>query len=196
VRIGAHPGYPDRANFGRVEMAMSAAEIEAAVREQIDRLEAVVRRLGGEIVHVKPHGALYNRASRDYAIADAIAKTVRSINPALALFGLAGGELLRAGRARGLRVASEVFADRTYQPDGSLTPRGSDDAFITTEAEAVGQVMRIVREGLVRATDGSDVQVTADTVCLHGDGAQALAFAWRLRAELAAAGIAARSFTG
>jgi UPF0271 protein len=146
------------------------------------------------VAHVKPHGTLYHRASRDYAVADAIAKAVRSIDPALALFGLAGGELLRAGRARGLRVASEVFADRTYQPDGSLTPRESTGALITDEALAVAQVMRIVRDGFVRATDGSELPVTADTICLHGDGAQALAFAWRLRAEFAAAGIAVKAF--
>jgi UPF0271 protein len=196
VSIGAHPGLDDRLGMGRRDLPLTPATAADLVATQVGELSQIAQLRGARVTYVKPHGALYNRASRDYAIADAIAKTVRSINPALALFGLAGGELLRAGRARGLRVASEVFADRTYQPDGSLTPRGSDDAFITTEAEAVGQVMRIVREGLVRATDGSDVQVTADTVCLHGDGAQALAFAWRLRAELAAAGIAARSFTG
>jgi UPF0271 protein len=194
VSIGAHPGLNDRLGMGRRDLPLSPADAADLVAAQVGELIELARLRGAKVAHVKPHGTLYNRAARDYAVADAIAKAVRSINPALALFGLAGGELLRAGRARGLRVASEVFADRTYRPDGSLTPRGCADAFITDEAEAVAQIMRIVQDGIVRATDGSELPISADTVCLHGDGAQALAFAWRLRAELAAAGIAVKAF--
>jgi UPF0271 protein len=195
VSIGAHPGLNDRLGMGRRDVPLTPAAAADLIAVQVGELSQLAQLRGAKVTHVKPHGALYHRAARDYSVADSIAKAVRSINPALVLFGLAGGELLRAGRARGLRVASEVFADRTYQPDGSLTPRGRDDALITDEADAVGQILRIVQEGVVRATDGSDLQIAADTVCLHGDGAQALAFAWRLRAELATAGIAVKSFT-
>jgi UPF0271 protein len=194
VSIGAHPGLNDRAGMGRRELPLTPDAAADLIAIQVGELCQLSQLRGTRVTHVKPHGALYHLASRDYTIADAIAKAVRAIDPALALFGLAGGELLRAGRARGLRVASEVFADRTYQPDGSLTPRGRPDALISDEAGAVGQVLRIVQEGVVRATDGTDVPVAADTVCLHGDGAQALGFAWRLRAELAAAGIGVAPF--
>ena len=194
VSIGAHPGMNDRQGMGRRNLPLSPAEAADLIAVQVGELIQLAHLRGARVSHVKPHGVLYLRAARDFAIADAIAEAVRAINPALALYGLAGGELLRAGRARGLRVASEVFADRTYQPDGSLTPRGSADALINDEAEAVAQVLRIVQEGLVRATDGSEMAVVADTVCLHGDGSQALAFAWRLRADLAAAGIGVKAF--
>jgi UPF0271 protein len=195
VAIGAHPGLNDRIGMGRRDLPLSPSSAADLIAVQVGELVQLAHLRGATVTHVKPHGALYNRAAKDPAIADAIAKAVRSIDPSLALIGLAGGELLRAGRARGLRVASEVFADRTYQSDGSLTPRGSADAFITDEAEAVGQVMRIVQDGIIRATDGSEFQIAADTICLHGDGPQALAFAWRLRAELGTAGIAVKAFT-
>ncbi len=148
----------------------------------------------GPVRHVKPHGALYNLAARDRAVADVIAEAVFECDPALILFGLAGSELVAAGRARGLRVASEVFADRTYQADGSLTLRTQADALIVNEEISVAQVLRMVREGVVRATDGTDVEIAADTVCLHGDGAHAVAFARRLSTELRAAGIAIKAF--
>jgi len=184
VAVGAHPGYADRANFGRIELALPPREIGELVRTQIAALQAAAP---GPLRHVKPHGALYNLAARDRAVADAIAAAVRAADASLVLFGLAGGELVRAGRAHGLRVAAEVFADRTYRPDGSLTPRAQPGATIEDEAAAVAQVLRMVREGVVRATDGSDVPVAADTVCLHGDGPHAVAFARCLRRELAAA---------
>ena len=139
--------------------------------------------------HVKPHGALYNLAARDAQVARAIAEAVRAVDPALILVGLAGSALLREGRACGLRVASEVFADCTYQRDGSLTPRTHPDALIADEAAAVAQVLRMVREGVVRATDGTDVPVRADTVCVHGDGPHAVAFARSLHAELTRVGV-------
>ncbi len=189
VAIGAHPGYADRANFGRVAQVLGGAEVRGLVAQQVRAL----RRLG-PVRHVKPHGALYNQAARDVTVAAAVAEAVREVDPALVLFALAHSELARAGRDCGLRVAEEVFADRTYQADGTLTPRTRAEALISDEAEAVAQVLRMVREGMVRSVDGTDVAITADTVCLHGDGPHAVAFARRLRRELAAAGVAVRAF--
>jgi len=157
VRIGAHPGYPDRPNFGRMEIAMIPAEIERIVREQIDRLEAVVRRFGGEIAHVKPHGALYNVAARDGETARAIGRAVVQWNPRATLFGLAGSPALGLWRDMGLPVAAEAFADRRYEPDGSLRSRKFPDALITDPQEAAAQALRFAREGKVQ------------TICVHGD---------------------------
>jgi len=189
VAVGAHPGFADRENFGRRELRLAPAEITELVRAQVTALAAL-----GAIGHVKPHGALYNLAARDRVVAEAIVAGIRAVDPRLKLWALAGGALLQAGRERGLTVASEVFADRTYRADGTLTPRTRPDALIEDESLAVAQVLRMVREGVVRATDGSDVQIEADTVCLHGDAPQAVAFAGRLRRELAAAGIGMRAF--
>lgn len=157
VRIGAHPGYPDRANFGRFEMPMSGEEIAQTVFEQIRRLDAIVRRLGGEIVHVKPHGALYNVAVRDAAVARAIGEGVARWNPAAVLFGLAGSPMLDVWRAMGFAVAGEGFADRRYEPDGTLRPRKFPDALITDPQQAAAQAVRLAREGAVQ------------TICVHGD---------------------------
>jgi UPF0271 protein len=157
VRIGAHPGYPDRANFGRVEMPMSAADIERMVHGQIERLDAVVRRLGGRIVHVKPHGALYNVAVRNREVARAIAAGVAAWDPNVILFGLAGSPMLEVWRQMGLEVAAEAFADRRYEPGGTLRPRQFADALITDPPEAAQQALRLAREGL------------AQTICVHGD---------------------------
>jgi len=189
VAAGAHPGFADRENFGRRELAVTPAEAGALVDTQVRALRAL-----GPVTHVKLHGALYNLAARDAALARAVAEAVRAVDPALIFFALAGSELVRAGRTAGLRVVSEVFADRTYQRDGRLTPRTSADALIEDEAAAVAQVLRLVREGAVRATDGTDVKIEADTVCLHGDGAQAVAFARRLRRELATAGVEVKAY--
>jgi 5-oxoprolinase (ATP-hydrolysing) subunit A len=189
VAIGAHPGLEDRANFGRRIQPLTPAEAHDLVRRQVAALDRVARACGGRLAHVKPHGALYHLAARDRALAQAVAAAVRESDPRLILVGLAGSELLAAGRACGLRIASEVFADRTYQPDGSLTPRSRAEALIADEAAAVAQVLRLVREGAVIATDGTRVALTADTVCVHGDGPHAVAFARRLRQELGAAGV-------
>jgi UPF0271 protein len=157
VRIGAHPGYPDRANFGRIEMPMSAAQIEATVREQIERLDAVVRRLGGEIVHVKAHGALYNVAVRNETVARAIAAGIAQWNPKTTVFGLAGSLMLDWWRQMGFSVAAEGFADRRYEPDGTLRSRKFPDALITDPQAAAAQAVRLAREGVVQ------------TICVHGD---------------------------
>ncbi len=176
VAVGAHPGFEDRENFGRRELTMAPGEVRALVVRQVAALRAI-----GPVVYVKPHGALYNLAARDATIAGAVAEAVLAVDPGLVLFALRGSELVRAGRARGLRVAEEVFADRAYRPDGSLTPRAEPGALITDEAQSVAQALRLAGEG-------------ADTICLHGDGAHAVAFARRLNAELRAAGIALKAF--
>ena len=189
VAIGAHPSFVDRENFGRRELALSSEEIWALVMKQI-----LVLRTLAPLRHVKPHGGLYNLAARDAIVAGAIADAVQAVDKDLILFVLAGSELVKAGRARGLRVAEEVFADRTYQADGSLTPRSQPNALIQDEDTAAAQVLRLIREGKVRATDGSDVSIKTDTVCLHGDGPNAVAFAQRLNVELRKAGIEIKAF--
>lgn len=158
------------------------------MREQIEALRAY-----GPVCHVKPHGALYNLAARDRTVASAVVEGIKAVDPKLRLYALAGSALVRAGREQGLVVAEEVFADRTYQRDGSLTPRARGDALIRDASVAVAQVLRMVTEGVVRATDGTEVAIAADTVCLHGDGEHAVEFARRLRRELLAAGIELRA---
>lgn len=195
VAIGAHPGFEDREHFGRRELPVTPVEVKRLVLGQTRRLAAIARESGATLAHVKPHGALYNLIARDAALARAAAEAVRECDPALVVFGLAGSCALAEARALGLRVASEVFADRTYRADGSLTPRTQAGALIEREDDAVAQVRRLVRDGRVRATDGTDVAIAADTVCLHGDGAHAVAFARRLRRDLAAMGAEVRAFT-
>lgn len=187
VAIGAHPGFADPANFGRRELDLPAREIRTLVERQILALREMA-----PLAHVKAHGALYNLAARNASVADALVDSVWSIDPGLSLFVLPNSALARAAGARGLRIVNEVFADRTYRSNGALTPRSEPGAIIHDEAAAVAQVLRMVRDGVVRATDGTDVPIVADTVCLHGDGPHPLEFATRLRAELAAAGIAVR----
>ncbi|AMX83795.1 lactam utilization protein LamB [Geobacillus subterraneus] len=190
VAIGAHPGFPDLLGFGRRMMAVSPEEVYAYVVYQIGALSAFVKAEGGVMTHVKPHGALYNMAAKDTALSEAIVKAVYDVDPSLVLYGLAGSELIRAGQAYGLRTASEVFADRTYQADGSLTPRSDPQAVIADEDEAVKQVLTMIRDRRVRSVQGTDVSIEADTVCLHGDNEQAVRFAKRLRETLQKEGVA------
>lgn len=193
VSIGAHPGFADREHFGRRELTLSPEEIGVLVREQVMLLRTIAHEEGAVLAHVKPHGALYNLAARDALVADAVATAVASVDRDLRFFGLAGSALLAAGRARGLLVVSEVFADRSYQADGSLTPRGSRGALIEDATDAVTHVLRMVREGVVRATDGTLVTIAADTVCLHGDGHGAVEFARGLREALMGEGVVLRA---
>lgn len=197
VAIGAHPGLPDRENFGRLARAITPDEAYEIVVYQVGALDGFVRAAdgGAKLIHVKPHGALYNMAALDAELADAVVRAVHAIDPGLVLVGLSGSELVRAGTRAGLATASEGFADRSYQPDGMLTPRGRADALLVDVDVAVSQAIRLVRDQCVRATDGSDVPVHAETICLHGDGAHAVEFARAIRQGLAAAGItvAARS---
>jgi UPF0271 protein len=163
VRIGAHPGYPDRANFGRLEIPMAPADIAHTVRLQIERLDAVVRRLGGAIVHVKPHGALYNVAVRSAEVARAIGDGVAQWNAAIPVFGLAASPMLDVWRSMGLIAMGEGFADRRYEADGSLRARKYSDALIADPREAAAQAVRLARSGTVR------------TICVHGDTPGAVA---------------------
>jgi len=188
VAIGAHPGYADRQNFGRREIPMSPADLRALVIQQVELLRTL-----GNVRHVKPHGALYNLAARDREVANVVVSAIHDVDAKLILFGLAGSELVRAGLACGLTVAQEVFGDRTYQRDGLLTPRTEVGALIEDETVMITQVLQMVQTGRVRAQDGSDVAITADTLCVHGDGPHALQFVRRLRTELAAAQIAVKA---
>jgi UPF0271 protein len=188
VAIGAHPSLDDREGFGRRELPVTPEQAYEQVLYQIGALEGITRSRGGKLHHVKPHGALYNMAARNSELANAIARAVRDFDTMLILYGLAGSHLLSEAGALGLRTASEVFADRAYQPDGSLTPRSQPHALIEDEDESVAQVHGLV-EGRVCASDGTIISVEADTVCLHGDQPGALAFAMRIRRELAGRGI-------
>lgn len=183
VAAGAHPGYRDRENFGRRELSLAPAEVFQLVREQIRELQKVAAGLSMELTHVKPHGALYNQAARDASLAEVVAAAVYEIDRRLILFGLAGSALIAAAQARGLTAASEIFADRRYQRDGSLTPRSSPDGLITEPAEACAQVLSLVRKG------------RADTVCLHGDSPGAVTFARELRRALQGAGLEVKRYT-
>src|ERR1035437_3501244 len=157
VSIGAHPGYPDRENFGRTAMSMSAKEIIAIVTDQVSTLGAIVQKMGGTLTHVKPHGALYNQAARDTELAAAIAEAVHAFDPRLVLFGLSGSVSITEGERSGLTVASEVFADRTYQRDGSLSPRGSAGALIQETPKALAQAMQMLTSGTVTTLTGETI---------------------------------------
>ncbi|MDT8702602.1 5-oxoprolinase subunit PxpA [Kluyvera ascorbata] len=189
VAVGAHPSFPDRENFGRTAMQLPPETVYAQTLYQIGALSAIVQAEGGVLRHVKPHGMLYNQAAKDPALADAIAKAVFAANPMLILVGLAGSELIHAGTRYGLATRQEVFADRGYQSDGSLVPRGQPGALISDEDQALAQTLEMVQCGRVESVDGQWARVTAETVCLHGDGSHALAFARRLRREFTAQGI-------
>ncbi len=192
VSIGAHPGYPDRDGFGRRDLGMTEDELEASILAQLGALAAFTRAAGVPMVHVKPHGALYNRAATDPALAEVVARAVRRFSPALVLVGLARSALLDAGRAAGLRVAAEAFADRAYEADGTLRPRRLPGAVHHDPTRAAEQALAIARLGVVRAHSGSLIDVGADTICLHGDTPNAPAFARAVRDVLEGAGIELR----
>ena len=194
VAIGAHPGFADRENFGRLELPLSVAEVRGLVLSQVQHLLSVALHCNARVRHVKPHGALYNMAARDRDLAQAVADAIYEADPRLLLVGLAGSCLLEAGAACGLSTISEGFADRTYQADGSLSPRSQPGALITDGKAAATQVLRMVREGKVTANDGGEVPISAETICLHGDGEQAVAFAVGLRDALKQAGVEIKSF--
>jgi UPF0271 protein len=183
VAIGAHPGLPDLNGFGRRNIEISPEEA----------YDLVVKSEGGVMQHVKPHGALYNMAAKNAKLSQAIAEAVYRYNPQLILFGLSGSELIRAGEAVGLQTANEVFADRTYQSDGSLTPRNTPEAFITDHEQAISNVLRMINESSVQSRQGQDIKIQADTVCIHGDNAQALVFARQIRERCEASGITVRA---
>lgn len=192
VGIGVHPGLQDLVGFGRREMAISAEEAFDLIVYQIGALSGFVRAEGGRLQHVKPHGALYNMAAVNRGLSEAIAEAVYKVNPELILFGLAGSELVKSGERIGLKVAHEVFADRTYQADGTLTSRREQNALITDHDVTIKQIVRMVKEGKVYATDGTDVAIKADTICIHGDGKTAVEFARVIPGALEREGIKVR----
>jgi len=190
VAIGAHPSLADRENFGRRELPVASEEVFALVTYQVGAFRAIANSLGAEPRHVKPHGALYNMAARDPSLAGAVVRAIAAVDRSLLLFAPGGSALARAGEELGLKVTREVFADRNYLPDGSLVPRTRPDALLHDAAEAGTRVLRMLREELVRAVDGRDIPIAADTICVHGDTPESVAFARQLRESLAAAGVA------
>ena len=184
VAIGVHPSFPDLQGFGRRNMQLSSQEVYDICVYQIGAMFGTVRALGGKMHHVKPHGALYNMAAKDPKLARAIAEATKLFDPNLILYGLSGSYLISEAEKIGLQTASEVFADRTYQNDGSLTPRNQPNALIENPQIAVSQVLMMIEQQCVIATDGSKVPLKADTVCIHGDGIHALEFATELRKAL------------
>lgn len=193
VAVGAHPSLPDLVGFGRRPMQITPQEAYDMVVYQVGALAAVAAAQGARLHHVKAHGALYNMAAKDAALAQAICRAVRDVDGSLVLYGLAGSQLVAAAQELGLRAAHEVFADRSYQDDGSLTPRSQPGAMIEDLDAAVAQVLGMVRDGMVRSVNGRAVPVRADTLCIHGDQPNALVFAQGLRDALRDAGIAVRA---
>ena len=193
VHVGAHPGFPDLMGFGRRSMNVSPAEAKAYIQYQLGALAAFCRAAGVPLRHVKPHGALYNMAAKDEKLARAIVEGICEVDDRLILLALSGSEMLLAAEKAGLRAASEVFADRGYQSDGTLVPRTQPGAMITDETLAIERVVRMVTEGVVTAIDGTDIPLRADSICVHGDGEKALLFVRRIRAALEAKGVALRA---
>lgn len=177
LAIGAHPGFADKANFGRTEVLIPLNEVFDLVITQVQLLQQMAVEMGARLNHVKPHGALYNMSARDALLANTIAKAVYTVDSELVLFGLSGSHSISEAEKIGLRTASEVFADRTYQPNGSLTPRSAANALIGSEEECLQQVLQMIEQKTVTATNQQAVPIVADTVCLHGDGEHALDFA-------------------
>ena len=193
VSIGAHPSLPDLQGFGRREMAVSPDEAYEMVVYQIGALKGFTDAAGVPLRHVKAHGALYNMAARDAVLSDAICRAVRDVDASLVVYALAGSKMVDAARNLGLRVACEVFADRSYQDDGSLTSRRQPGAMITDLQQSIAQVLDMVQHGFVRAVSGKEVPLQADTLCVHGDQPGALQFAQGLRTALEDAGITLRA---
>ncbi len=189
VAIGAHPGYADRENFGRVALRRSAEEVAESVYEQVRALASIAEECGARVGHVKPHGALYNQAARDPQLAGAIARGVARWNRGVVMVGLAGSLMLEVFRGAGFLVAAEAFADRRYEADGSLRPRRFADALIREPEEAARQVLRIVEQQSVVASDGTEMTVAAQTICIHGDTPGAAEIAVRVAEALRGAGV-------
>jgi UPF0271 protein len=192
LAVGAHPSLADRVNFGRLEQPVTADEVYELTLYQVGAAAAIAASVGLTLNHVKPHGALYNMAARDHVVADAVARAVVDFDAGLVLFGLSGSKLILAGEALGLKCANEVFADRRYRSDGSLTPRSEPDALISDARHAADQVLCMLEHDIVHAGDGTRVAVRAETVCIHGDAPTAPEFARYLGKILAEAGVELR----
>ena len=185
VAVGAHPGFPDLQGFGRREMNLSAQEIFDAVLYQVSALKGICEALGARLHHVKPHGALYNSAAKNPGKAAAIAEAVKAVDKNLVFYGLSGSFLISEARKINLKTASEVFADRTYQADGTLTPRNQPNALIHETEKAVRQILEMVKTQSATTINGGTFSIKADTICIHGDGANALEFATAIKQKLA-----------
>ena len=193
VALGAHPGFPDLVGFGRRTMGVSPQEVYTMMVYQIGALNGFIKAEGGKMQHVKPHGALYNMAAKDKKLAEAIAESLYKVDPELVLFGLAGSEMIHAAKRIGIRAIEEVFADRTYQKDGTLTPRSQANSMITDDEKAIAQVLKMVQEKRVTSVDGGEIPLQADTICVHGDGEHALNFAKKIKEKLEEANILVKS---
>ncbi len=189
VSVGAHPGYPDLLGFGRRSMNASPSDVKAYVMYQIGALSAFCKSNGIKIEHIKPHGALYNTAAKDYNLAKAICEGIYEIDPEFILLGLSGSELIKAANDTGLRAANEVFADRAYMDDGSLVPRTREGAVISDENVMIKRVIKMVGEGTVETISGKTIKIKADSVCVHGDGEKALLFVKKIKQNLNESGI-------
>ena len=187
--IGAHPGYPDLVGFGRRNLGASPAEVKAYIQYQVGALSAFCKAAGVPLHHVKPHGAMYNTAAADIKLARAVVEAVAEIDDSLVLVALSGSEMIQAAKEKGLKYASEVFADRNYEESGALRGRSYPDSTIHDEEECITRVLRMIKEGKVTAVTGKDIDLKADTICVHGDNPQALAFVKRIRAALSENGI-------
>lgn len=184
VHIGAHPSFRDKENFGRKEMHLSPDKLYAIVLEQLIKMDLIAEEKGARLHHVKPHGALYNMAAKDAQTAKIIAQAIKDFDEELVLYGLAHSFLISETKALGVKTASEVFADRTYQDDGSLTPRSEPNALIEDEEQCIQQVLQMVKEGMVTTISGKIIPIVADTICIHGDGKHAVRFAQRIHEAL------------
>ena len=193
VAIGAHPGFQDLQGFGRREMKITAKEAYQITLYQIGALYAFVKAEGASLHHVKPHGALYNMAAKDDKLASALAQAVFDFDPTLLFYGLAGSEMISAAKKIGLKTASEVFADRSYQDDGSLTPRSQKNALIDSEEQAISQVLQMVTQQKVRTVNNNTISLKAETLCIHGDGLHAVDFAKRIHERLVNNGVMIKS---
>jgi UPF0271 protein len=196
VAVGAHPGYADRENFGRLEWKIAAEEVAESVFKQVEALSHIAESCNTRVVHVKPHGALYNQAVRDRELAGAIAEGVARWRRDVVLVGLAGSPMLEVFREAGFVVAAEAFADRRYEPDGTLRSRKFADALIHNPEEAARQALGMVERGVATASDGSEVAVAAQTICIHGDTPGATAIAAEVARTLVGAGIRIRALAG
>lgn len=194
IAIGAHPGLPDLNGFGRREININPEEAYDLVVYQIGALQAFVTAEGGVMQHVKPHGALYNMAAKNKPLAEAIAKAIYKVNNELILFGLAGSALIEAGKKFGLQTAAEAFSDRTYMCDGSLASRYVVNSVLSDKEAVAKQAIRIVKEGKIKSNEGLDIDIKADTICLHGDGENALAIAREISVSLVENGITISNF--
>lgn len=189
VAVGAHPGFPDLMGFGRRNMNVQPHEAKAYVQYQVGALNAFCQANGVKLCHVKPHGALYNMAGKDYALSKAICEGIYEIDPDIILLGLSGSQMLKAAADTGLRCAMEVFADRAYEEDGSLVARTKPGAVITDENESISRVIGMVKNGTVTAITGKEIPIQAQSVCVHGDGVKALEFVKKIKAALENEGI-------